>query len=180
MMKNKLVIVVGQEGAGKSAVVRALLPRTDPGAQIDAEDLGQINPFSFDDHFKQLLWKNVAMLTRNYWSAGISTVIAGSFINDYKDYKGFRTHLTEKVDIYLIHLCTSKPTRDKRRIDRSKPSTQEWRDWLDEHHPEDISLRMADADYRYIRVENSELSLDETVDQIVASIPNVYARQHGS
>ena len=34
---KNLIIVVGQEGAGKSAIVRALLPETPTSAQIDAE-----------------------------------------------------------------------------------------------------------------------------------------------
>lgn len=174
MKKNALIVVVGQEGSGKSTLVRALLTQTAPGAQIDAEDIGQINPFNFDNHFKQLLWKNVAMLAQNYWSAGISTVIAGSFANDYQDYLGFRTYLKSEADIYLVHLCAVKTVRDQRRIERAKPSTREWRDWLDEHYPEDISLQSVNADYHYIRIENSHLSVEETVSQITTSIPDVY------
>lgn len=174
MAERNLIVVVGQEGSGKSTLVRALLPHTKPGAQIDAEDLAQINPFIFDDPFKLLLWKNVVALTQNYWAAGITTVIAGSFINDFQDYSRFRTHLLSSANIYLVHLCAAKLVRDQRRIDRPKSSTKEWRDWLDEHYPEDNSLGSADADYRYIRVENDKLSLDETVNQVTAAIPGVY------
>lgn len=175
MTDRNLIVIVGQEGVGKSTLVRALLPHTKPGAQIDAEDLAQVNPFNFDEHFKQLLWKNVAALTQNYWEAGLPHVIVGSFLNDYQDYLGFRTHLPLKANIYLVHLCASKPVRDQRRIERPKPSTKEWRDWLDEHYPEDASLQSANAKYRYIRVANDMLSVDETVSYVVAAVPEVYA-----
>jgi predicted ABC-type ATPase len=38
---RRLVIVSGEEGSGKSTVVRALLPHTPRGARIDAEDVGK-------------------------------------------------------------------------------------------------------------------------------------------
>lgn len=174
MGRNHLIIVVGQEGAGKSTLVRALLPRTNPGAQIDAEDIGQINPFQFDSHFKQLLWKNVSTLIKNYWSAGLNNVIAGSFLNDYDDYRRFRHYLPEEISIYLVHLCVSKPVRDKRRIERHKPSSKEWRDRIDEAFPEDASFQTVQADYRYIRIDNSELSIYEAIILIMEAIPEVY------
>lgn len=70
MPDDNLVIVVGQEGAGKSTTVRALVEATPWSAQIDAEDVGTVNPWQMDDAFLRLLWKNVADLTRNFWSAG--------------------------------------------------------------------------------------------------------------
>jgi len=36
--------VTGEEGAGKSTIIRALLPHTLHGARIDAEDIGQTIP----------------------------------------------------------------------------------------------------------------------------------------
>lgn len=175
MDERNLIVIVGQEGVGKSTLVRALLPHTVSGAQIDAEDIGQLNPFVFDNAFKQLLWKNVSALTQNYWRAGINTVLAGSFLNDFQDYLGFRSYLPSEAQIFMVHLCAGKSTRDQRRIDRLKSSTQEWRDWIDEHYPEDASLSSADADYRYIRIENDGSSLDKTIAQVIAAIPEVYA-----
>jgi hypothetical protein len=173
---RRLVIIAGQEGVGKSTVVRALLPRTAHGAQIDAEDVGQVNPWHWDDAFKCLLWNNVAALARNFWDAGYTTVIAGSFINDYPDYAQFRTRVAPDVMIDLVHLCASKATRDRRRIERPKPSSKEWRDELDRHVPEDVTLGDTNSDYRYCRIDTSGLTLADTLERIQRALPDVFER----
>jgi type II secretory pathway predicted ATPase ExeA len=53
--QRRLIIVSGEEGAGKSTLVRALLPSTPNGARLDAEDIGQTNPCPMDDEFFGLL-----------------------------------------------------------------------------------------------------------------------------
>jgi hypothetical protein len=175
--QRRLIIIVGQEGTGKSTVVRALLPQTPQGAQIDAEDLGQVNPWQWDDAFKRLLWSNVAALARNFWDAGYTTVIAGSFLNDYTDYMQFRPYVDRNVAIHLVHLCASKAARDVRRIERAKPSTEAWRDELDRRFPEDTTLRDADADYCYSRLDTTGLTLAETVLRIQHALPDLYGEQ---
>lgn len=173
-MTRRLIIITGQEGTGKSTVVRALLLNTPGAAQIDAEDVGQINPWKWDSSFKELLWNNVAALARNFWQAGYMTVFAGSFINDYPDYAQFRIRLDDDVVVYLIQLCASKTVRDRRRIERSKPSSKEWRDALDRSYPEDTSLCDTPADYKYVRIDNSALTLSETVKRIKHALPEVF------
>ena len=74
---HRLVLVTGEEGAGKSTIIRALLPHTQRSAQIDAEDIGQTNPCLMDDQFIDLLRRNVAGLVENFWAAGYRNVIAG-------------------------------------------------------------------------------------------------------
>jgi hypothetical protein len=133
-----------------------------------------VNPWHWDGAFKTLLWDNVATLVHNFWQAGFRTVIAGSFINDYPDYAQFRSRLDNDVRIYLIHLCASKPVRDHRRIARSKPTSKEWRDNLDRGFPEDTTLREAATEYRYVRIDNSELSVDQTVSQIASALPEIF------
>ena len=56
---QRLIIVSGEEGAGKSTIVRALLPSTPYGARIDAEDIGHTNPCPMDDTFFALLRRSV-------------------------------------------------------------------------------------------------------------------------
>ena len=77
MQGHRLVLVTGEEGAGKSTIIRALLPHTQRSAQIDAEDIGQTNPCLMDDQFIDLLRRNVAGLVENFWAAGYRNVIAG-------------------------------------------------------------------------------------------------------
>jgi chloramphenicol 3-O-phosphotransferase len=172
---NRLVIVSGEEGAGKSTIVRALLPHTPRGARIDAEDLGQTNPCPMDDQFFDLLRRNVALLVRNFWSAGYGNVVAGSFLRSYVDYVAFRRLLAEPAEVFLVELRVTRDVREHRRLTRAKRTTQEWRDRVD-LIPEDVSLRRAvGADYRYVGVDTSGLDVAETVRKITAKIPEVYA-----
>lgn len=178
MSKEKnLIVVVGQEGVGKSTICRALVPGTPTSAKIDADDIGQVSPCKMDAEFMRLVWKNTVALTTNYWEAGYCNVIAGSFFDELREYLQFRKALAPDAHIYLAHLCASKDVRDQRRIERSKSSSKEWRDWIDEAYQEDVSLGAAPQDYRYIRVDNDHLTIPETVAMIQAAIPEIYPRR---
>jgi hypothetical protein len=170
---QRLIIVGGEEGAGKSTIVRALLPSTPHGARIDAEDIGQTNPCPMDDTFFDLLRRNVAGLVTNFWAADYVNVIAGSFLRRYSDYVSFR-RLLEPSAVFLVDLRVDKQVRDHRRITRAKQTTQEWRDMVDQT-PEDETIRLAaDADYRYIGIDTTDLDVARTVQQIKDAIPEVY------
>ena len=170
---ERLIIVSGEEGAGKSTIVRALLPSTPYGARIDAEDIGQTNPCPMDDMFFDLLRRNVAGLVANFWAAGYVNVIAGSFLRRYSDYVSFR-RLLEPSAVFLVDLRVGKQVRDHRRITRAKQTTQEWRDMFDQT-PEDQTIRQAaDADYRYIGIDTTGLDVARTVRQIKDAIPEIY------
>lgn len=105
--RRSLILVTGEEGAGKSTVMSALLHHTPGGAKIDAEDVGQVNPFTFDQPFLNLLWNNVTAVITNYWTAGFPTVITGSLLNGdtYASFQEFRTRLPDDIDIYVVHLA---------------------------------------------------------------------------
>src|SRR5690348_14345707 len=115
--EQRLIIVNGEEGAGKSTIMRALLPSTPYGARIDAEDIGQTNPCPMDDEFFGLLRWNVAGLVENFWAAGYANVIAGSFLRCYSDYVSFRLLLRPSA-VSLVDLLVDREVRDHRRITR--------------------------------------------------------------
>ena len=172
---RRLIIVSGEEGAGKSTIVRALLPSTPQGARIDAEDIGQTNPCPMDDTFFDLLRRNVAGLVENFWAAGYVNVIAGSFLRRYSDYMSFRQLLPRLSAVFLVDLLVDREVRNRRRITRAKQTTQEWRDMVDQI-PEDQTIRQAaDADYRYIGIDTTDLDVARTVQRIKGAIPEVYA-----
>lgn len=171
---QRLIIITGQEGSGKTTIIRALLPHTPNSARIDAEDLGQTNPWKMDDHFIKLLWRNVLDLTNNFWEAGYSNVIAGSFLNTYDEYKEFRKNLPEDTKVFIIQLCASGDVRDTRRIKRKKPTKKEWRDIADAHTPQDETLKEATGEYKFIRIDNSNLTVEETVSKIKEAISEIY------
>jgi len=154
--------------------MRALLPHTPGGAQVDAEDVGQVHPFHMNDAFMILLWQNVLAVIHNFWRAGYHTVIAGSFVANRAELARFRARLEIEHALYVIHLCASKPARDRRRILRAKPSTREWRERVDAAYPEDTSFAAGHGEYRYVRIDNTALSLEQTVDLIKHAIPEIY------
>jgi energy-coupling factor transporter ATP-binding protein EcfA2 len=170
---SSLIIIVGQEGAGKSTTVRALVEAIPGSAQIDAEDVGEVNPWQMDDAYLRLLWKNVADLTRNFWSAGYRNVFAGSFLINVDHYWAFRDILNMPANVYVVHLCATKATRDVRRINRGKETSEEWRDMVDRVDPEDTTFASADADFRYLRIDNDGLAVAESVDVIRRWLPDV-------
>ena len=172
--RNNLLILVGQEGSGKSTTVRALLKETPSSAQIDAEDVGQVNPWQMDDAFVQMMWKNVACLTRNFWEAGYRTVLAGSFLSNLRHYNAFRQVLPDEANVYIVQLCAGKPTRDIRRAERPKQSTKEWWDMVDRVDPEDTTFAAAQDDFQFLRVDNDGRDVSETIGLIRAWAPELY------
>ncbi len=177
MPEANLLMITGQEGAGKSTTIQALVSETPSSARIDAEDVGDTNPWNMDDSYLQLLWKNVADLTRNFWDAGYRTVVAGSFANSIDQYRAFRGILNRDANVYVVQLCAGKPVRDVRRIERGKPTSEEWRDMVDRVDPEDTTFATTNGDYRVLRIDNDGIAVTETVQRIQAWAPELYKSQ---
>ena len=174
---RSLVLITGEEGAGKSSVMAALLPHTPGGAKLDAEDVGQVHPFRFDAPFLDLLRANVVAVVSNFWNAGYLTVITGSLLDGdtYSSFQQFRSLLPKDVAIYVVRLSASKAVRDRRRIERAKPSSEGWRNRVDASYPAgDTSLHDNASNYRYVAIDNSTHRLADTVAAIQAAIPELY------
>ncbi|SDT05483.1 hypothetical protein SAMN04489812_3970 [Microlunatus soli] len=155
----------------------ALLPLTPGAAKIDAEDVGQVNPFTFDQRFLEMLWSNVIAVIQNFWSAGYSTVITGSLLDgdSASSLQDFRSRLPDDIALYVVRLHAAKPVRDRRRIDRPKPSSRQWRDQVDAAYAAAGSGLHEDAgDHRLITVDNSDQHLHVTIAEIRARIPEIY------
>ncbi|MFC3984593.1 hypothetical protein ACFOYY_30960 [Streptosporangium jomthongense] len=171
---RRLILVSGQEGAGKTTIIRALLPHTPSGARVDAEDLGQVNPCLFDDAFWRLLRDNVAALVRNYWAAGFENVITGSFLTTRDDFLRFRELVPEADEVFMVQLLVQPDERLRRRLTRAKRTTQEWRDRVDRYDAADTTIAADQDGYRYLAVDSTAMTPGQTVAAIVRGFPEIY------
>ncbi|MFD0885909.1 hypothetical protein ACFQ08_15275 [Streptosporangium algeriense] len=171
---RRLILVSGQEGAGKTTIIRALSPRTPNGAGIDAEDLGQVNPCLFDDAFWRLLRANVAALVRNYWAAGFENVVTGSFFNTRDDFLRFRELLPEVDEVFMVQLLVRPDERRRRRLTRAKRTTREWRDRVDRFDALDTTIAADQDGYRYLAVDSTGMTPGQTVAAIMREFPEIY------
>lgn len=163
-------MVVGQEGVGKSTLVRALLPVLQHGAVLDGEDVGQVNPWVYDEAFRALHRRNVAAVVCGFWDAGYRTVVAGSFLSTRAEYDAFRPLLPDDAEVTVVQLRVDQAVRDARRTSRAKVTTQEWRDAVDRVDREDCSWAEPAADYRYVAVDTTDWTVDRTVQHLTAEL----------
>jgi GTPase SAR1 family protein len=170
---RNLIIIFGQEGVGKTTIISKLIEYIPQSAQMDAENLGQVNPWVYDEKFLQLLWKNVVDLTFNFWDFGYNTVITGSFFDDYSQFKEFRSLLPQDIHMTVIHLCANKSVRDHRREERVKPYNKKESDWVDENYPEDREFSEHTDEVHYIRIDTSNLSMDATISLIMKHLQSL-------
>lgn len=172
---RRLMLISGQEGVGKSSVMRALLPHLVRGAVVDGEDVGQVHPWVYDEQFRALHRRNVAAVVSNFWAAGYPDVVAGSVLETLDEYRAFRTLLTDEADIVVVELVAAKAERDRRRRTRGKTTTKQWRDLVDRHHPDDSLRRAGRAeDVRHVQIDTTALDLAGTVRHVTAAAPEMF------
>jgi cytidylate kinase len=74
-MRQKLILIGGPPGVGKSAVASILWTMLDRSAWLDGDDVWRIHPFRVDPERVALAEDNIAAVLRNYLLSGCSHVI---------------------------------------------------------------------------------------------------------
>ena len=177
---KKFLIVCGQEGAGKTTFASTINSHADKCAALDAEEVGQVNPWVFDDAFVRLLFDNVLDVVHNFFEHDYEKVVAGSFINTREDFDNFRKELKYDPEIYILILRASKEVRDKRRLARkNKPTDQEMMDWVDENYSFEKTLQTLidtphEGVYQLIEVDNSNVTNEQAIEEVKKKIPDFF------
>lgn len=173
---KKLLIVFGDEGAGKSTFAKNIVRHLTNGAAFDAENVLQVKPFEYNADFINLAIKNSISLTHNFFEAGYEQVVAGSFIGNREQFDTFKSQLKYDPKIYALQLLADKSVRDQRRLSREKPTTQELMDWMDKTWPTSFSLEetAGDGAYKFLKLDNTGRTVDEEIEVVKREFPDFF------
>ncbi len=173
---KKLLIVFGDEGAGKSTFAKRIVPHLKNGASFDAENILQVNPFEFNSQFIELGIANSLDLIHNFFEAGYERVVAGSFINTREQFDTFKSQLKYDSEIYVLQLVADKSIRDNRRLNREKPTNQEQMDWMDKTWPTSSSLKemAGDGVYTFFKLDNGGQTIEQGIETVKQNLSGFF------
>jgi hypothetical protein len=132
-MSNKLILINGLGGSGKTTCGRLLSERIDSCAYFDSDMLTIVNPFEFGEDLIELGLRNAASLISNFFAAGYKAVVMSSGTGSQR-YTDYLINLILSPDrVYWIWLAASKTERDKRRLTRRRDGADDpkWLDYVD-------------------------------------------------
>lgn len=173
-----LIVITGPAGAGKSTVAEALCARFERAVRIEVDVLermvrrGRVSPVPpITDRVERarqadITRRNVAALARNY-IGGDFTVVVDDVFEQREDFD-YQLMFLDGLDVALVTLLPSPEVVATR--DQSRPPDQRMgRRSLDLH-----AIFSANSEDRGIRLDTSALTVDETVDAILAGLENAW------
>ncbi len=153
-----IVIINGAPGSGKSKTTERLFLTTDNSTGIDGDYLLAINPSKNGEEERQLRYKNIATLARNYHEAGYKNIFI-SFV-----YAG-KTGLSEQIELLKaidsIHVFSLVPQEETLRK-RHQADTYKREEIASVIEINNKIAQMNDSEL----IDNTNLSIDEVVNRI--------------
>jgi hypothetical protein len=132
-MAQKLILINGLGGAGKTEVGRGLLIALPSSALVDFDALTCVNPFEYADSLFELGHKNAAVVTENFYHAQYCHVIMCGGCGTQRQLDQFLSLLPERPEILWFFLATSSEERRRRKVSRGRDDSDkpEWFDFLE-------------------------------------------------
>ena len=139
---NKIIIVSGQAGVGKTTTAKLLLSNIDKSAYVEADSLAVVSPFIFNDDLVVLCLNNALSVISNYFTAGYSTVIFSGFLGKQSQLDYLINGIKDKSDIYLVWLEAQKEVRQNRKKERNRDESdqEKWLNFVDGLASENLHL----------------------------------------
>jgi len=118
---QKVVLISGQGGSGKSTCSHLLYERLESVALIEADAVIKVKPWIEYEKLRKLGMINGAGLIQNYWDAGYENIICPGMVWNQKDMDFLCSKISDlSKNIVLFWLHTEKNERHRRRIDRKR------------------------------------------------------------
>lgn len=168
-MENKVYIISGPAGVGKSTTAKTLVNRFSHSAYISGDLIshmhvkGRKNPWESKEE-TSLIWNNILSLTKNFLAFGNDVII--DYVTFPQEIKWFKENLSEfEVKLHYIVLWTDSDTLLKRDHLRKPEHRMGERCLLLMKEFREVGL-----DNKYI-LNNSEILVNE-IDTVIEKITN--------
>ena len=164
--RNKVYLITGPAGVGKSTISKALAEKLQKSAHINGDLLynmiisGYVLPWEDDGMYLDLLWDNLSCLIENFIRRDIDVVV---------DYIIFPEHLEKiaelqkKYDFELKYVVLIAEKKEMLARDQQRPAEETMGDRVVELLEEFMSK---DIDERFI-INTSDCSIEESAERVL-------------
>lgn len=133
MLTQKLILINGFGGSGKTEVGKLLLTALPSAALFDFDSITCVNPFEYTDRLFQLGHKNAAAITENFLLEDYQHIIMCGGCSTQRHLDNFLSLLRRRPEVNWFFLVTSSEERRRRKVARSRDDADkpEWFDALE-------------------------------------------------
>jgi len=123
MANQKVILIAGFGGCGKTTVARILHNSFVSSACVSADALTEIRPLTLDDKLLRVRLRNCLDVIRNFLDEGFEHVVCDGLIWSQKELNAVAGALAgEHVELFVFWLQASKVVRFRRVLDNAQAS----------------------------------------------------------
>jgi predicted kinase len=123
MAKQKIILIAGFGGCGKTTVARILHTSFANSACVSADALTEIRPLTLDDKLLRVRLRNCLDVIRNFLDEGFEHVVCDGLIWSQKELNAVAGALAgEHIQLFVFWLQASKVVRFRRVLDNAQAS----------------------------------------------------------
>src|SRR3989344_4391879 len=163
---EKIILVNGQAGAGKSSVAKLLSQELKNSAYINVDSLVSTNPWEFGDESDSLAIKNAISLIHNFSSANFQNIIISGLTRNQQLLDSFLSQLNSETHVLFVWLKADRKVRLARKEsrDRDGADKKEHFELVDKLYPDIDSVNIKNG--KSIFIDTSSKTIQEVVKEI--------------
>jgi predicted kinase len=168
-MRQKIVLICGFGGTGKSTVANIIHDEINSNALIEADDLFHIKPFVIGEQMGRIKLRNSLDVINNFLNENYKYVLCVGLVWSQAELNAVLNEFDkDKCEFFLFWLTASKEVRFERVIKRAEPGdTLEWLENVEKNIPKPWPFRMDKGQAIEINTDN------KSAQQIAQKIMNL-------